>query len=504
MPLKITRRPAAREGNVSVKSKDAAELIARLHAKAQRGELRLGQARLEIENAMAEHGRDEFFRGETTYRNSQSRGANIDWEDHAEAARKGRSRGVLPETAQKAYELAITGPVGATPMLSDAADVGTQHRLHELHDGFVLCKALIPDYIPQRSRRWKEYGILASRLTTKVMTTQSGGSGTGTGGDFIPDMLSGTIVDLYRQELVIAANLNHFTMPWSPFTLPLEGVDTNAYFVGEASDDLSGSHSADVIPARTPATTNSQFSAKNLKVRGLVSEEAEEDAIFSMVDYMRKKLVEAQAQSLDDLLVNGDDSSTHQDSDVTSATDHRKAFDGLRFLADTTSPNFFDTGGQLEVKDFLNPIGQQGKFAQRPEDTMLIVSPIGMTHIIDDANVQTVDKLGPAATLIRGQVASLWGRPVQVSGKIREDLNNSGVYDASTTTKTIALVVHRPSFMVGDRRQITVESAKDISTGKTIVVTTTRVDFKRTQAETTTPIGRNVGVVYNINSAATF
>lgn len=498
MGLKITKRSG---GDVRVKPKNLAGIVQELATKAKAGKLRVSEAREALERA--ERDEEETFFSKTDGR-VLDRGTSprISFEDPSEAYRSSKGGAYSAATRQKAYELAITGPIGATPNLFTGDDAAAQARLHELQDGFALCKAFVPTFDARRSKRWREYEYLAGALSTKIMTTQSAGSGSGTGGDFIPDMLSGTMVDLYRQQLMVGDLFEHLTMPYNPFTLPLEGVDTNAYYVGEASDDSIGSHSSDAAPARTPATSAVTLSAKKFKVRGVVSEEAEEDAIFSMIGYLRAKLTQASAESFDDVLINGDDSSTHQDSDVTTSTDHRKAFDGLRIL--TTSGVTHDVNGALAAADFLNIFAKMGKFAQVPGDTALILSPVGITHLLAEAKIETLEKFGANATILKGQVGQLYGRPVIVSGKVRENLNSSGVYDGSTTTKGMAIVVHRPSFLIGDRRTLTVESAKDITTGKTMIVTTMRTDFKRTQAESSSPVARNVGYLYNINTAASF
>jgi len=51
--------------------------------------------------------------------------------------------------------------------------------------------------------------------------------------------------------------------------------------------------------------------------------------------------------------------------------------------------------------------------------------------------VRTVDKYGQFATVLNGELGKIDGIPVIVSEKIRENLNASGVYDGTTTTKTL-------------------------------------------------------------------
>ena len=83
---------------------------------------------------------------------------------------------------------------------------------------------------------------------------------------------------------------------------------------------------------------------------------------------------------------------------------------------------------------------------------MAFIVPISSYYaLVTDTNVVTVDKFGPQATILNGQLGSLYGVPIIVSEHIRTDLNASGVYDAITTTKTCACAVNRNEWVMGQR-----------------------------------------------------
>ena len=79
---------------------------------------------------------------------------------------------------------------------------------------------------------------------------------------------------------------------------------------------------------------------------------------------------------------------------------------------------------------------------------------------------------------------------------VREDLNNSGVEDATTTDKTIILCVHRASFVRGSRRDPRVEMDKAIKTSITTMVSSMRRGFVDIQDSGTF---NNVSVAVNIS-----
>lgn len=495
---------------VAVKKKDALRLFAELNTAVQKGDTTKPEAQRTLMRAEDEDG--VFSKSwQNSYQGVGAGGAmqptggvpDVDWQNPNEARRAAKGSASKAHT-QKVYEGLVEAPVGEVPFLMSDEDMRYQKRFQDLHDGMVFCVQHIKGYNPYASKYFPEYGFLAKHLVNKILTTQGGGSGSGTGGDFIPNTLSGQIISLFRQQLVLAGAFPHINLPESPFNMPLEGVDVDPYFIPEGTDELTGETSTDSIPTRTPTTGKLTFNAKAFKVRGLVSDEASEDSIINMVDYMRMKLVQSIAEGLEGVIINGDDSSTHQDSDITLATDYRKSMDGLRILSDSGTATRDNGGGAFTALEILNVFGAMGKFAANPNETLIIMSPIGLVHAVGDPNMLTVDQIGNRATLLNGQVGSLFGRPVLVSGKVREDLNNSGVHDGVTTDKTLVLVAHRPSWAIGDRRSVTVESAKDIVTGKFIIVVTWRGEFKRMQAETSSPQARNVGYVFNIDTTATF
>ncbi len=92
----------------------------------------------------------------------------------------------------------------------------------------------------------------------------------------------------------------------------------------------------------------------------------------------------------------------------------------------------------------------------------LIVNVTGYLSLLDDSDLLTVDKMGAAATVLNGQVASVGGVPVIVSEHVREDVNASGVQDGVTTDRTFALTVNRGEFAIGQRMALAVETDDSI------------------------------------------
>ena len=107
--------------------------------------------------------------------------------------------------------------------------------------------------------------------------------------------------------------------------------------------------------------------------------------------------------------------------------------------------------------------------------------------------VATVDKYGPAAAVLSGEVGRVGGMRVVVSHLLTSDMNASGVYDNTTTTKSGVLLVNRSRWQFGRRRGPVVEMDKDITRGIHNIVCTVREVFWSLDASS------KVNVVYGYN-----
>ena len=72
------------------------------------------------------------------------------------------------------------------------------------------------------------------------------------------------------------------------------------------------------------------LTAKKLGALTVFSEEVSEDSIIAIIPFLRNKLGNAIANSVERAILDGDVTATHQDFDVTAATDARKAWPGIR------------------------------------------------------------------------------------------------------------------------------------------------------------------------------
>lgn len=348
-------------------------------------------------------------------------------------------------------------------------------------DVYILSKML--GRHPKETSLWKK--LEKSSMLSKAMDITTSGEGT----DWVPTNFSATLREKIRVQGKIAPLFETIPMPTNVYKLPFEGADATAYYVGETIVD-----SGTAIPASTPGTTAPYLTARKLAVRVIASEELVEDSIIPILPYLRDKVVGAISKARELAILHGDRSSTYN-TGVTDGRDARKAWNGLQYHALVCGVTAKTSGaGAALTSAMLGTLrSYMGKYAINPSECAVICGVKTYHSLVKDSALDQVSELGDKATLLSGQLASIWGIPVVVSEHIQEDLNVSGAYDNSTKTQSCAIIVHRPSFVIGDRRKVTIDSEKMIDTDQRKVVATYRGDFQILPDITTEPA---VGLVY--------
>lgn len=306
---------------------------------------------------------------------------------------------------------------------------------------------------------------------------------TGEGAEWIPTGFSPQLIEEVKLALKVAALHGRINMPTDPFKIPAKRGRSTAKLVAERG----------TTSAQSFTTGNVILDAKKLMAYIDVPYEMEEDSIVAMLPIIRADIVSALAEGQENATINGDDSGTHQDSDVTDADDARKAWKGYRKLALSAAKvdlATFDTAGLRSLRSKL------GKYGVNPAQLAWVCGINTYTNkFLSLSEVITLDKYGPNATVITGELAKFDGIPIVVSEYVREDLNASGVYDGVTTDKTQLSLVYRPGFIYGDRREVLVETDRQIKSQTTDIVASQRLDFKSrfdTASETVVGIGYNI------------
>lgn len=296
----------------------------------------------------------------------------------------------------------------------------------------------------------------------------------GEGGTWVPTGIGASLHEMVRASGKVAPLFTRIDIPTNPWKWPVEGSDAVSYRVAEPTSDT-----ATKVGASTPGTVAPTFDAEIFGARTLFSRSIEADSALAVLPFVRNKLARAFVNGEEMAILDGDSDGTHQDTDVQAigATDVRTAWDGLRkkAIAQTVV-----TATTTSVANLLLIRGGMGKWGVNPADLAYIIGVSAYHDLIGDANLLTVDKMGPNATILNGMVGSVGGVPVIVSEFVREDLNASGVEDGITSTKTYNLCVNRTEWAIGQRMALDVEVDDSIyrETYQRVVVGFQREDFQ--------------------------
>jgi len=274
---------------------------------------------------------------------------------------------------------------------------------------------------------------------------------------WVPTVFSPRMLNRYTLALKLAGLFEPIDMPHSPYQFPVQWARrslANSYY-GEQT--ASGTPST-WITAVDQTGLYLTLTAKKCTDFRIVSDEATVESIMAAIPILENDIADFHAWAKEQTLINGDatSSTNHMDSNITRASDIRGQMDGMRrlFLAASCktdcATNPYTTGVLRGLRTNM------GVWGVTPQDTAYVMGVKAYVKALSIAECLTADKIGiAAATWLTGQLASLDGSAVIVSEAMPENLNASGVYDGSTTSKHCYMLVNKRMFVVGNRMGIT-------------------------------------------------
>ncbi|MEP7284338.1 MAG: phage major capsid protein [Chloroflexota bacterium] len=309
---------------------------------------------------------------------------------------------------------------------------------------------------PDALRGLGESGIKSANDINTVGTS-------GDGGAWAPDMWRAELWLRTRQDNTVAPLFQMIEMPSNPYELPYESTDPTVYFVAETNDSTTLNPSSSPIPVTKIGAAKQTMTAKKLALRVTWSSELNEDALIPVVENYRRQSIRAMQNAIDNLLVNGDtvnsNANVNTDQSPTAGTKFL-AFDGLRKYALVTNTAQKKDGAGAPTLPLLRATRYLlgGAYATQPRNCAWLVDDMTYAALLGLPEFLTMDKAGPAATNITGQVGVIEGVPVFASAELGLSLAASGKISTATpanNTKGQAIIVFRPNWLVGYRRQVT-------------------------------------------------
>lgn len=336
-------------------------------------------------------------------------------------------------------------------------------------------------------RQFVSYGVRS--LTT---------GGSGTGAELIPSDLSSALqARMYlRSQLASELLASEIQMPTDPFRFPMRTTRT-PFTLGVENTATAGA-----TTGGNPGTQGIVLdTAKFVGIAGY-SREADEDAIVALLPMLQDDMAQGAADAFEGGILNGDTTANHMDTDIRAVSLHAsKGFKGLRKYANAGSLRVDCSTGGVSFTNLKAILKLTAKYGINTADLRWVFGPLGYNDVRALPETLTADKVGTeSARILTGNAPSVLGIPILVSSQQREDLNASAVYDGSTTTKGSFALFHKPSLIVGVRRDFTVEVQEDKVNQVNLVVASFRRAFTPKETPSTTEPMLALG--YNYNAAA--
>lgn len=297
---------------------------------------------------------------------------------------------------------------------------------------------------------WYGRDVLAPRLKAFESTTP------GSGAELVPTAISAQFIEEFELSREVASLFPQINMPSDPFKMPVQESVTTARIQAQNS----------AISGTNFGTSEIELDATKLVEFMPLPEELNEDSAPQILAFTRNEVAEAQVRAWETAIINGDDSVTHQDDDVTAAEDARNAWKGLRFLALANSANgsTVDFGAAAATTTNMRALrAALGKYGVNPQMLAWLVSPKVWYQLVDLDEVTTVDKFGNLSTIKTGTLAALDGIPIIQSEFMRDDLDDTGVNSdtPANNIKSSVICVNHRRFLWGVRRPMRVRATFD-------------------------------------------
>ena len=322
----------------------------------------------------------------------------------------------------------------------------------------------------------------------------------GSGDELVPTQEASTLWMDVNLETMVAPLFSRVDMPSDPFEIPLQLGDVNWY---PGTENLA-------VTATALNTAKQTLTSYELVGQVPWSLTLDEDAVIAMAQEVRSGLVRNAAEVIDDVVLNGDSTAVNNinaDEATISKSDVGKGhwllgFDGLLHLPLVDNTGQANDHSAAVSDGMFNEVrGKLGKYGVRPSELAYLMDVNTYIRALSVDNLRTLDKLGPNATVLRGQLGAVEGIPVIVSEQMKLADTDGQVTDAGNVTNTgRLLIVNRSQWRVGFRRELAIETDRDIQKRQNIMVVSLRIAFsERTGSRST---ATHTALQYNITGVA--
>ena len=286
------------------------------------------------------------------------------------------------------------------------------------------------------------------------------GNTAGNGGTFLPEETSREIIQIVYEQNYLRGLIS--AIPQGRQTLKIPKLTGSVSFHEISLTEVA----AGTEPAESSHTTGEiTLTLKTIIANIPIGNYLVAYGVEGLLQVLRDDIGRRLAYVEENLLLNGDTTTgggagyaNNRNGDYNAGTnvkgidasnnDYLLLFDGLLEAATAT---VVDAGNAVfALSQLRSAITNLGVYADNRNELALVVPRLVETQLLGFTELQTVDKYGPGATILSGEIGRIYGIRVFGTNTLRDDLNATGVFDGVTTNRTIALLFNHRSPLIGN------------------------------------------------------
>lgn len=298
------------------------------------------------------------------------------------------------------------------------------------------------------------------QLLEKAAAGFGGSRVTGSNGEYWELEVSTTLESEMRRQLVVTGTIRSTPMNNPVMRIPVnpDTNDTANWVIGAgATENLAyGTAASSGTTAQTSTVKEITLTAYKLASKEFIAFEEEEDSLLPIVSLVRDALARRMAKSLDKAMLRG--AGTGSDP-VKGLLSYDPAGGAVAVTQATTA--------KLTVAKLIEARKNLGAWGLTPNELLIFVTTQGYYELLEDSTFQTMDKVGPAATLLTGQIGSIGNTPVLVSASFAALTPAAG--------EATAVIFNPRNFLVGTHRGMRLDSDDEVINQRSVLVASMRI-----------------------------
>jgi len=270
-----------------------------------------------------------------------------------------------------------------------------------------------------------------------------------------------------RRRLVVAPLFRNIAMQTNVMTIPVNPEAGTATWVTNAQfgavPATLGAAGASAGNTAVHALKEITLNAYKVATNEYTAYEEEEDSLIAIMPVIRDGMIRRVARAVDKAFLLGAGSG----SDPVSGLATQATNSTGNITTSTPSASFVATVSTLRA--LRKGLGVWGL---DPADVVFLVSSEVYYNLLEDTTFQTMNQVGPQATLLTGQIGQVGNSPVLVSGEF-----------ASAASGAVGIIACAPSnFIVGNQRGLRIDTQELVETQRRVMVASLRTGMVKVTA----------------------